>query len=289
MGNHIKHFSDYLINFHQLPEENKKTGKPHSISIVGLNILEGTICRDNQFKYLIIHYLFHYSNFHHYTPAIMKKLLLFIIICGTLSFYTAENTQAQKARLIGSNALNGGLTGAALGTATMFLNDDSNYSALRIGVGLGILGGTGVAVYDMVNLPTGQEPFIDGVFNESSNSSYIILLDTIYGAGFGSAIGAASAVIGNRSIVKGLQFGAGAGAWIGFGFGLMDSFIFADRNPNLTSGRLLNTESLYTINGQNTTIHFVQPDIFTYQNLEGNTLSLDIEPSINVISLRMSF
>ncbi len=219
----------------------------------------------------------------------MKKLLLFLFISGILSFYSAEYAQAQKGKLIGSNALNGALTGAALGTAVMFLNDDTNYSALRIGIGLGILGGTGVAVYDMTNLPSGQELYIDGVFNEASNSSYIILLDTIYGAGFGSAIGSATAVIANRSIVKGLQFGAGAGAWVGFGFGLMDSFIFADRNPVFTSGRLLNRDALFTFSGQSTILHFAQPDLVAFQNLGGNTLSVDIEPALNVFSFRKNF
>lgn len=33
----------------------------------------------------------------------------------------------------------------------------------------------------------------------------------------------------NEPIVSGLQYGAGIGAWAGFGFGIFDTFVLADR------------------------------------------------------------
>jgi hypothetical protein len=219
----------------------------------------------------------------------MKKFILLLIASGLLCLFTAQHSKAQKAKLIGSNALNGALTGAALGTSIMFMNDNADYSALRIGVGLGILGGSGAAVYDIMNLSSGQQPFIDGIFLDASNSSYIILFDTIYGAGFGAAIGSAAVVIGNRPIVKGLRYGAGIGAWVGFGFGLFDSFVYADRTSVLTSNRLLNSNSIFSLERESTTINVFQPDLISYQNLSGNTLSIDAEPILNVLSLQKRF
>jgi hypothetical protein len=219
----------------------------------------------------------------------MKKLIISALIVGFSNLFPIQDAKSQSAKIIGENILYGTLTGAALGTATMMLNNKSDYSYFRIGVGLGILGGTGIAVYDITSLPSGQQLYVDGIFNEASNSSMIILLDTVYGAGFGAAVGSAVVVIGNRSIAKGVQYGAGAGAWVGFGFGLIDSFFFADRYRYYSSNNLFSTDSLFTLNRDRLKMNFIQPDMFTYRNLSGSTLSLDTEPAIHIFSLRKVF
>ena len=219
----------------------------------------------------------------------MKKAIFYTLFIGLIYFGLPHKSSAQSGELIGGNILNGAVTGTIIGTATMGLQNSNNFAPLRIGLGTGILVGTGFAIYDVATLPQGQQFFISGTFNDGSNSSIIILLDTVYGAGVGAAIGSAIMLIGNKSIVKGLQYGGSAGAWAGFGFGLIDTFALAERNRDFISERFLNNDSIYSIKHERLTVNFLQPDLFTYHNLSGNKLSFDIEPALNIVSFSKSF
>jgi hypothetical protein len=223
------------------------------------------------------------------TYLIMKKVILYSVIFSLVYLASPKNTSAQSGELIGGNILNGAVTGTILGTATMGLQNSNHFAPLRVGLGAGILGGTGLAIYDVATLPQGQHFFISGTFNDGSNSTIIILLDTVYGAGVGAAIGSAIMLIGNKSIVKGLQYGGSAGAWAGFGFGLVDAFALAERNRDFLSDRLLNADSLFSLNRGGFNLRFLQPDLFSYHNLGGQALSTEIEPVLHAISFSKSF
>ncbi len=218
----------------------------------------------------------------------MKKNFISLIIIFILNIHFTGNIHAQGAELIGGNLLNGAILGASLGIATMGLQNDSNLRTFQIGLGAGILAGTGLAIYDTATLPQGQQFFISGVFNDGRNSSIIILMDTMYGAALGAAVGSAFALIGNNSFVKGVQYGASAGAWAGFGFGLVDTFAIAERNRDFLS-ELINRDSLFKIANDDLSIRFLEPDLIAYRNLSGERLSVEVEPAINLISLRKSF
>ena len=183
----------------------------------------------------------------------------------------------------------GALTGTALGTATMLIKDESSFSNLEVWAGMGILGGAGIAVYDLTTATPGQDLVINGFFNEANNSSFIILLDTVYGAGVGAVIGSATALIGTNSLIDGVLSGAGYGAWIGFGFGLFDSLLLAGRTTDVNAGRFLNNESLFTLNHHNFKLNLIQPDLVFYHNLGNNTLTMEIEPVLNVLSVKKTF
>lgn len=219
----------------------------------------------------------------------MRKLIFSFLIVLTIHLFSFNQSKAQSLELVGGNILNGAITGSVLGVATMGLNNSGDFSALRIGLGVGILGGTGMALYDISTLPQGQTFFISGVFNDGNNSSIIILLDTLYGAAAGVAVGSAFALISNNSIMDGLQYGASAGAWVGFGFGIFDAFVVAERNSDFVSEKLFNRDSLIAMQGENSTLKMLQPNLVGVTDLSGTSLQYKIEPTVNLFSFSRQF
>lgn len=212
----------------------------------------------------------------------VKPLLLLLI----LSLYLSE-TKAQTIEILGGNILNGAVTGSILGAATMGLQDSNDLTPLRIGVGVGTIAGAGIAIYDVASLPRGEQLFISGVFNDGTNTSIIILLDTFYGAAAGAVMASAGMLIANRPIVDGLQYGSSIGAWIGFGFGLIDAFSIAQRNRDFIGASLWERRSLIEANFDNTTIGFVQPALVSTSNyFSDGSIKTKIHPVMGVVSLK---
>jgi len=219
----------------------------------------------------------------------MKQFTLLSLFVFLLTVTVSEKSSAQTGQLLGGNVLNGALTGTALGAATMGLQNSSDFAPLRVGLGSGILAGAGVAVYDIVTLPQGQEFFISGIFNDGNNSSVIILLDTFYGAAGGAILGSAVMLIGNKPIVEGLQYGSSIGTWAGFGFGLFDSFFYAERNSDFVSSNLLNRSSLIEIDREQFTFGMISPDIVANKSLDTDQLKYNYSPVLNMVSFRARF
>lgn len=134
---------------------------------------------------------------------------------------------SQSITLLGGNTLNGALNGVALGGATMALQNSNDFAPTRTGLGLGILYGIGVGIYDISQVKKGEQFYISGTFNDGTNTSILVLLDTFYGAAAGAVVASSFKLIANEPIVDGLQYGSGAGAWAGFAFGLIDAFVLA--------------------------------------------------------------
>lgn len=219
----------------------------------------------------------------------MNKILLPILIFITIHFFSFNQSKAQSLELVGGNMLNGAITGSVLGVATMGLYNSDNFAPIKIGLGVGILGGTGLALYDISTLPQGQTFFISGVFNDGQNSSIIILLDTIYGAAAGVAVGTAFALISNHSIMDGLQYGASTGAWFGFGFGIIDAFFISERNSSFISEKLMNRSSVFDITNDHSSLKMIQPNLIGVTDLTGNTLQYRLEPTVNLFSYSRRF
>lgn len=147
-----------------------------------------------------------------------------------LSFFlvAAPLTQAQKLQTVFGNTAFGAANGAALGAATMALQNSKNANPITFGIGAGILGGAAIGAYDLsYNANNAQ---VNGLFNNVPLSGAIIFLDTVYGAGAGSLIGIAFSLMGAGDFADGLRVGMGVGAWAGFAFGLADAFYFAQQN-----------------------------------------------------------
>ncbi|MGF1668971.1 MAG: hypothetical protein ACFCU6_00880 [Balneolaceae bacterium] len=221
----------------------------------------------------------------------MKKscylFLLTIVLSVSLQH---EKTNAQTIELLGGNLLNGTVTGSILGAATMGLRNSSNFDPLRIGFGAGILGGAGIAIYDVVTLPKGQQFFISGTFNDGSNTSIILLLDTFYGTAGGAAIGTAVIILSGNSFSDGVRLGSSIGAWTGFAFGLADAFFMAERNRDLTSSWLLNRNSIFTSRGSRTEFGLIQPQLQStpYLTSNGDIIS-KVSPALGVFSFKLEF
>lgn len=208
---------------------------------------------------------------------------ILILILG-FSFYSRP-LHAQTQEILGGNLLNGAINGSILGAAAMGLQNSDDFSALRIGLGAGILYGVGMAAWDVTQRPPNGELVVRGTFNQGKNSSVIILLDTMYGAAGGALIGMAGMLIADQPISEGLQYGSSAGAWGGFAFGLVDRFLLATRG-NRPLASLLNREALIQtpiIAGWQG--NFGSADWARTVHISNHTLSSRMEPTWTLLSL----
>lgn len=221
----------------------------------------------------------------------MKSIISTFLFCSVLfaSLLIQKNASAQTVDLLGGNVLNGAVTGTLLGVGVMGLQNSDNFAPLRIGLGAGILGGAGIAVYDIATLPQGQQFFISGLFNDGNNSSIIILLDTMYGIAGGAVLGSAVMLIQNRPIVEGLQYGGSAGVWAGFGLGLIDAFLLSERNRDFTANALLNRSSLFEFNAGTVDIGIGEPALYkTFSNTR-HSLNFELNPGVKILSIGGKF
>lgn len=216
----------------------------------------------------------------------MKGLKLLMLTLLISSIYSESRAQTQE--ILGGNILNGAITGSMLGTATMGLQNSGDFAPLRIGLGAGILGGVGVAAYDMASKPEGTDLQVSGFFNSGSNTSILILLDTIYGAAGGALIGTASMLIADQRIAEGLQYGASAGAWTGFAFGLFDAFFLAEHSHRGYSDNLLRG-SLIQIDQGAYRIKMMNPTLYLVSDIHNDQIQQRVEPALGVLSVKMHF
>ena len=213
-----------------------------------------------------------YAHFNSYNYImVLKKMLLWVIasviILVLSSVFQPNKAAAQTINTLGENTLNGALTGTLLGGASMALTNDTDFYPLQVGLGLGTLYGLGVGAYDL--LKTGGNPtVVSGIFNDGNNSTIIVLLDTFYGAAAGAVVATSVMLVANEPLVQGLQYGAGAGAIAGFGFGLFDTFVLADRS---------------------TALAFMQPATYEIPIQDGGVWRLKQQPGIDFVRFSVNF
>ena len=223
----------------------------------------------------------------------MKKYLLLLLIIP-FAIAPAENSaEAQTIELLAGNTLNGAMNGVLLGGATMALQNTQEFEPVRVGLGAGTLYGIGVGVYDITQTSKGQQFYKSGTFNDATNSSIIVLLDTIYGAAGGALIASSVSLIIAEPLDKALQYGSGTGAWIGFGFGLIDSFMLAD-GPNIGQAQnaTVNTSSvngLLTYSNKSKTVEFgvINPDVVSHKTITSSQVKTNYTTSLNVLQLHI--
>jgi len=220
---------------------------------------------------------------------IKRHLSVLFLLFAILFSMHSRTVNAQSVELMGGNILNGALTGTVLGVGVMGLQNSDDFAPLRVGLGAGILGGAATAVYDITTLPRGQQFFISGTFNDGNNSSIIILLDTIYGAGAGAVLGAAVMLIQNERIAKGFQYGGGAGVWAGFAFGLADAFMLAERNRDFTAARILNRSSILKTEFGSLNIEIGEPVLYRTPEAAFQADSYKLSPGFKLFSIGSQF
>ncbi len=224
----------------------------------------------------------------------MKKyLLLFLLILFTGSIYNSS-ASGQSVELLAGNTLNGAMNGVVLGGATMALQNSDEFEPLRVGLGAGTLYGIGLGVYDVTQTQKGQQFYISGTFNDGTNTSILVLLDTFYGAAGGALIASSVSLIIQEPVVDALQYGSGIGAWAGFGFGLIDAFILAEGpspSESVTSGGLNSVSGLLTYSNstQSVKVGMISPELITQKQLTHSTLKINYNASVNVVNLKVNF
>ena len=219
----------------------------------------------------------------------MKKVIIALILSLTLLF-GLKSVKGQSIELLAGNTLNGTANGALLGGAFMGLTNNPDFSPLRVGVGLGTLYGIGVGAYD-ISQTNGGSMIVTGTFNDGNNSSIIVLLDTFYGAAAGSVIASSVMLVANEPIVKGLQYGASAGAIAGFGFGIVDSFILSERIIPGASASVQSqiADGLIAVSFQDgKSVGFLSPSLIHSYDLRRGQLTTKYRPAVNLLNLRIN-
>lgn len=219
----------------------------------------------------------------------MKTLLKTILLISLLGF--AQQSKAQTIEVLAGNTLNGAMNGVMLGGATMALQNSTDFDPVRVGLGFGTLYGIGIGVYDVVRTPAGQQFYISGTFNDGTNTSILVLLDTFYGAAAGAIVASSFTLIANEPIVEGLQYGSGVGAWVGFGFGLIDAFALSSRPGSLQANRAIpdRINGLVKIRANDSSFEagFLAPSYNSFKEIGQNSLELRHTFNLEIVNLSL--
>lgn len=227
-----------------------------------------------------------------------KIFLLFFFITTNL----VQTVNAQSVQIFTSSTLNGALNGITLGAASMFVtnakvnapfnkNLDDLYP-IQLGLGLGTIYGIGLGAYDVVS-GEGRNILVSGFFNDGKNSSIIVLMDTFYGATTGGLIAMSLSLVVKEPLFDAAKYGIGLGAFVGFGFGIIDISVLAERSTEPVS--MQNTSStiaggLASISFKNgTSIGVLNPSIFNNLELTSTRFSRKYNPSVDLINLKFNF
>ena len=232
----------------------------------------------------------------------MKKTgLLFVFLLGVLLTPT-KSTKAQTFQILANNTMNGAINGVVLGGAGMLIagkkvnapftkNMDDLY-ALQVGLGLGTLYGVGMGAYDVVS-SSGQSLLVSGFFNDATNTSAIILMDTFYGAAVGTVVSASITMLSDDPNLDAVQSGLGIGAYIGFGFGILDGFLIAERSTESIayapspSNTALGLASIQF--NESTSIGLVNPSLLPVLDVSKTDISQSLSPAVDVLNFRVNF
>lgn len=196
---------------------------------------------------------------------------------------------AQTIELLAGNTLNGAVNGVVMGASVMAVTNNPDFAPLRVGAGLGTLYGIGTGAFD-ISKSGGQKLLVTGSFNDGNNSSIIVLLDTFYGAAAGAVVATAVMLVADEPLVNGLQYGAGVGAWVGFGFGLFDAFVLSDRmygSETASLGKTNGANGFLAVNfDERKSIGFLSPSLISTYNSDFNK---ELTTTLQVVNVKFSF
>lgn len=225
----------------------------------------------------------------------VKKYLFLIAISAALLLGASDDSKAQSIELVAGNTLNGAMNGVLLGGATMALKNDEDFRPVEIGLGAGTLYGLGVGLYDISQINSGQQFYLSGTFNDGTNSSIIVLLDTFYGAAGGALVGASISLIIKEPVLNALQYGSGIGAWAGFGFGLFDAFMLAKGPNDYSSQAAASTGSdisgllTYTNASESVSVGLFSPSFVKQKKVSARSINTTYSPSFELLQLQLDF
>lgn len=221
----------------------------------------------------------------------MRKFISGACFAFIIQFLIPGIATAQSIELLAGNTLNGAVNGVVMGASVMAVTNNPDFAPLRVGAGLGTLYGIGTGAFD-ISKSGGQKLLVTGSFNDGNNSSIIVLLDTFYGAAAGAVVATAVMLVADEPLVNGLQYGAGVGAWVGFGFGLFDAFVLSERITASNNVAAATTQSnsangLVALNFDNgKSIGFLSPGFISTYNSDFNK---DLTTTLQVVNVKFSF
>lgn len=201
---------------------------------------------------------------------------------------------SQTIKLLAGNTFNGAATGVGLGGAVMGLQNSDDFAPLRVGVGAGTLFGIGVGFYDISQVAKGEQFYISGTFNDGTNTSIIVLLDTFYGAAAGAIVASSITLIANEPIVNALQYGSSAGAWVGFGFGLIDAFALLKGPGDFTASASANVNTAeglisYSNADNKFGVGLINPSVTSFTTLNSSSLQRSTAFNLQLLNLNVNF
>lgn len=227
----------------------------------------------------------------------MKHLLLGLLaLTSSMTLGLPGTTAAQSIKILGGNTLNGAITGTMLGGATMALRNSNDFAPLRVGIGAGTLYGLGTGAYDLSKFSKGGIYYVSGVFNDGDNTSIIVLLDTFYGAAAGAIIASSVNLIANKPIRDALQYGSGVGAFVGFGFGLLDGFVLSERpgdfgTPAPAGDAVDDDGGMISLidRSKGYRISLLKPVVYTATRLSSSGAGIAYHPGLDMVNLNIRF
>ena len=107
-------------------------------------------------------------------------------------------------------------------------------------------------------------------------------------------VGSSVTLIMQERIEKGLQYGAGAGAWLGMGFGLIDAFMLAEKPANLQASNISSEQQAvnglitYSNANQSIQVGIVNPEFIEQKQLSSKRYSTSYAPSLNLLELKVT-
>lgn len=223
----------------------------------------------------------------------MKRLylLLFLFIISLGSLPKASHGQ-QSIEILAGDTFNGAMNGVILGGATMALQNSNDIAPARVGLGAGTLFGLGVGAYDVSQVQGGQQFYLSGTFNDGTNSSVLVLLDTIYGAAGGALIASSISLIIQEPLADALQYGTAIGAWTGFGYGLFDAFINAE-GPDFSQQLSANQPEVSGIlsyhGSSNFSVGMLSPKVFHKKNVTSSQINQSYTAALDVLQINLKF
>jgi hypothetical protein len=221
---------------------------------------------------------------------VVKNYLFLLLLIAAAGFYPEKAHGQQSIKILAGDTFNGAMNGVILGGATMALQNSTDLAPTRVGLGAGTLFGLSVGFYDISQVSRGQQFYISGTFNDGTNSSILILLDTIYGAAGGALIASSISLIVQEPLKNALKYGTAMGAWAGFGYGFFDAFVTAD-GPDYSqqfSYNYQNVSGLISYNhSEKITLGMLNPKLISQKKITRENITGSYTPTLELVKVNI--
>lgn len=118
-------------------------------------------------------------------------------------------------------------------------------------------------------------------------------MDTFYGAAAGGLIAFSVSLVSSDPILDAMQDGIGIGAFVGFGFGIIDCFMIANRSTEPIAFVPVTNQTANGIASINFddkfSIGIANPSVLNTLSYTDGNLTSDLNFNLEVLNLRLNF